>query len=49
VAPIADGRAIAGAWGARLLETRGLGHSLQGPKVVEAVVGFLSRDRTGLT
>jgi pimeloyl-ACP methyl ester carboxylesterase len=41
VAPIADGRAIAGAWGARLLETRGLGHSLQGPKVVEAVVGFL--------
>lgn len=41
VAPAAEGRAIAEAWGARYLETQGLGHRMQGQAVVRAVVDFL--------
>lgn len=41
VAPVAEGRAIAQAWGAEFMETQGLGHSLQGPVVVKAVLRFL--------
>jgi pimeloyl-ACP methyl ester carboxylesterase len=41
VSPVEEGRAIAEAWGARYIETRGLGHSMQGKEVQEAIVRFL--------
>lgn len=41
VAPVAEGRLIAGQWNARYLETEGLGHRMQDKTVVRAVVEFL--------
>jgi pimeloyl-ACP methyl ester carboxylesterase len=43
VAPLEDGRAIAEAWAADLVETAGLGHSMQGREVADAVITFLRR------
>lgn len=42
VAPVSEGRAIAGSWGARFQETEGLGHRMQSQSVVQSVVGFLA-------
>ena len=41
VAPVTEGRAIAEAWGARFVETHGLGHKLQSKSVAEIILGFL--------
>lgn len=41
IAPVGEGRAIAAAWNAQMLETHGLGHSLQDKSVVKALVDFL--------
>ncbi len=40
-APIAEGRQLADAWGATFMETRGLGHGMQGPDVVAAIIDFI--------
>lgn len=44
VAPVAEGRAVAEAWRADYLETRGLGHRLQGKAAIQAVTDFLLRE-----
>ncbi len=41
VAPVEEGRRVAGAWNALYHETRGLGHRMQDKKVVDAVVQFI--------
>lgn len=40
VAPVSEGRRVAECWGARFLETKGLGHRLQDQSVVRAVINF---------
>jgi pimeloyl-ACP methyl ester carboxylesterase len=41
VAPVAEGRSLARAWGVPFLETEGLGHRMQHRRVVEAVTQFV--------
>ena len=45
VAPVEEGRLIAGFWNARYFETEGLGHRMQDKAVVQAVVSFIQSDR----
>ncbi|HND89936.1 MAG TPA: alpha/beta fold hydrolase [Saprospiraceae bacterium] len=47
VAPVAEGQAIAQAWGCAYLETRGLGHRMQDKVVVEAVLHFVQHGVSG--
>jgi len=44
VAPVAEGQAIAEAWGCRFLQTEGFGHRMQDKVVVHEVLGFLRQD-----
>jgi pimeloyl-ACP methyl ester carboxylesterase len=41
VSPAAEGRAVAEAWGARYIETQGLGHRLQDKTVLTHIIDFL--------
>jgi pimeloyl-ACP methyl ester carboxylesterase len=41
VAPVAEGRAIAEAWGCRFLQTEGYGHRMQDNAVINALMEFL--------
>lgn len=45
VAPVEEGRLVADLWQARYLETKGLGHRMQGQSVVQAVVSFIRSER----
>ncbi len=43
VSPAAEGRAVAEAWGAHYIETKGFGHRLQDPAVLQHMVDFLKK------